>query len=286
MNSWGLPAVGSPGSNLKTQLRRQQRRHSQQCYRLMQAKLLALVTPVPATAIRASDLETFRSNLFNPAAELVKVKESIDGWQLKQSPTPQLTSPASVCNWCGIWMPMPMPRQIVLERPVTKLRNTEVNDGIIMAVPVTTATPLDPETVEALPVKINSADSNRNAVPYSMDDIDTDNEVFEVGAPFSCNNVLATGSTSSSDNLFECAELLTPLLSEVVLKLICTHDGNSITVADEKRLRYERAAALRARWLERPYYERQYNGLPWLPRLVPDTDQYKTDPKTGECKTQ
>ena len=250
----------------------------------MQAKLLALVTPVPATAILASDLESFRSNLFT-TAELVK--ESIDDRQLKQSPKPQLTSPASVCKWCGIWTPMPMPRQVQVRSRVTELRNTEVNDNVIVAVPVTTATPLDSEkNVAALPVKIISAVSNRDTVTDSMVEIDASDDDFEVGAPFSCSNVLAKGSTSSSNNLFECAELLTPLLCEVVLKLICTQDGNPITVADEKRLRYERAAALRARWVERPYYERQYNGLPWLPRLVPDTDQYKTDPKTGECKTQ
>ena len=114
-----------------------------------------------------------------------------------------------------------------------------------------------------------------------MVEIDAVVDELELGARFSCNNDLAEESTSCSNNLFECAELLTPMLCEVVLNLICTQDGNNITVADEKRLRQQRAAALRARWVERPY-----NGLPWLPRLVPDTNQYTTDPQTEECKPQ
>jgi len=196
------PAVGPPGTN-KTQLRRQQRRHTQQCYKLMQSKLLALVTSLPAAAILASDLEIFRSNLFKPhATELAK--ERIEDWQLKQSPTPQLSSPASVCKWFGIWVPMPMPKQVlsssnVLERPDTVLRNTEVlNDWILETVPVTTATSLDPETVADLHVKSISVDSNLDTVPYSMVEIDAVVDELELSAPFSCNNVSAEESTSCS----------------------------------------------------------------------------------------
>ena len=67
----------------------------------------------------------------------------------------------------------------------------------------------------------------------------------------------------------------TPMLCEVV----CLMSGD---IAQDKDLRAQRAAALRARWVGQCY-----NSLPWLfSPHVSNADQYTTDPNTGECKTQ
>ena len=92
--------VGPYGTRTRTQLRRQQRRHTQHCYLLLQSKLLALVKPMPA-AINVQDLESFRANLFSMPSELVAEQspESIEILQRKESHQPDINSlDANVCN--------------------------------------------------------------------------------------------------------------------------------------------------------------------------------------------
>ena len=52
----------------RTQLRRQQRKHSELSYRALKHRLVAVVTPAPASALKALDLEHFRAQLFSPVA--------------------------------------------------------------------------------------------------------------------------------------------------------------------------------------------------------------------------
>ena len=52
------------GGASRTTIRRMQRRHSQVCYAAMKNKLLCLVRPVPAGAIQADRLESFRAMLY------------------------------------------------------------------------------------------------------------------------------------------------------------------------------------------------------------------------------
>ena len=73
----------------QTVLRRMQRKHSQISYKLMKAKLLALVSPMPTPAIQATDLEAFRATIYT----------------VKQ--TANYASPTGSTCWCGIWLPLP-----------------------------------------------------------------------------------------------------------------------------------------------------------------------------------
>ena len=138
------PAVGPPGTN-RTHTRRQQRRHSQQCYKLLQSKLLALVTPLPAAAILASDLETFRQDLFKQKTEVAN--ERIEDLELKHSSKPHLTPHASEpiqssdmyeCNWCGIWQPLTIPESRVMPAQLSEGANKELDShpGQILVTPI------------------------------------------------------------------------------------------------------------------------------------------------------
>ena len=100
--SCNKPTVGPPGTS-KTQLRRQQRRHTQHCYMLLQNKLLALLRPTPAAAILVEDLETFRADLFAEKVESPQLEEFIEPEHVH----------ANICNWCGTWTPLPMPVQSI-----------------------------------------------------------------------------------------------------------------------------------------------------------------------------
>ena len=75
--SCNKPTVGPPGTS-KTQLRRQQRRHTQHCHMLLQNKLLALLRPTPASGIQVEDLETFRADLLAEKVESPHLEELIE----------------------------------------------------------------------------------------------------------------------------------------------------------------------------------------------------------------
>ena len=86
-------------ASVKTQLRRLQRKHSQNSYRLMKAKLLAIVSPMPSLAIQAADLEAFRTSIYNISPVKTDAEEPIE----------LLASLGNgVCSWCGIWQPLPI----------------------------------------------------------------------------------------------------------------------------------------------------------------------------------
>ena len=137
------PAVGPPGTN-RTHTRRQQRRHSQQCYKLLQSKLLALVTPLPAAAILASDLETVRQDLFK---QTEVANERIEDLELKHGSKPHLTPHASEpiqssdmyeCNWCGIWQPLTIPESRVMPAQLSESAKEELDShpGQILVKPI------------------------------------------------------------------------------------------------------------------------------------------------------
>ena len=110
MNSWVQPAVAKPANpghakNLtRTQLRRLQRRHTQQSYVLMRNKLINMVRPLPPTALIAEHLEAFRATLYTGVSEEKALQGPLD------DTAPVLTA----CNWCGTWMPMPRQANIAI----------------------------------------------------------------------------------------------------------------------------------------------------------------------------
>ena len=71
----------------RTQLRRCQRNFAKHTYLQAKSQFLALVRPLPAGALKATELETFRQNLFS------------DTWQ-------PATLVGNSCLWCGIWTPL------------------------------------------------------------------------------------------------------------------------------------------------------------------------------------
>ena len=94
------PAVAPPafpGPANSTKLRRQQRKHTQISYRLMKAKLLSLVCPLPAPAIAAVDLEAFRESIYIVKADAASAE-----------PEPHVLLTANMCPWCGTWQPLPV----------------------------------------------------------------------------------------------------------------------------------------------------------------------------------
>ena len=277
----------------------------------MKAKLLAIVSPMPSPAILAADLEEFRTSIYNMDSVKEDAEEPID-------------LPASLgnsmCSWCGIWQPLPIAPICSQQMAVDKygagaLGNQPTVARLVDAV----AAESDPDNtrlgelgnqptvatevaVAAVPDPLTSRvpHAPRSPKMFSAESMAMWKEPLQASylvqtrmrryifkkqpwhaAAASCNNVFTGESTSISSNLFESAELLAPLLCEVVSKHRCTNRDVHSTAVYDKLLRKQRAAALRARWVDRPY-----NGLPWLPRLVPDTNQYTTDPETGECKVQ
>ena len=98
---WLKDTVASPAhpghAKTNTQVRRLQRKHTQHSYRQMKVKLLSLINPLPALAIKAADLEAFRESIY-----LAKVVEDA------AEPEPLLlVHTDSMCSWCGIWQPLP-----------------------------------------------------------------------------------------------------------------------------------------------------------------------------------
>jgi len=69
----------------RSQLRRAQRKHTQQAYRLLQQRLLAVIRPSPPEGIIAVNLEEFRLNQYIPRPQ---------------------GRPNSTCSWCGVWTPL------------------------------------------------------------------------------------------------------------------------------------------------------------------------------------
>ncbi len=69
----------------------------------MKAKLLSLVSPMPASAFLAADFEALRASIYNVelVEEDVLVPEPID--------LPAQQSGRNMCSWCGIWQPLPSP---------------------------------------------------------------------------------------------------------------------------------------------------------------------------------
>ena len=66
----------------------------------MKAKLLSLVSPLPAKAIQAADFEAFRESIYIlKAVEAAAEPEPFD--------LPALHSGRNMCSWCGIWQPLP-----------------------------------------------------------------------------------------------------------------------------------------------------------------------------------
>ena len=74
----------------RTQLRRAQRKHTQHSYLVLKAKLQAVVTPLPR-AIPATDLETFRAELYDHAFTQMGDDQPVQ---------------STTCISCGLWSPL------------------------------------------------------------------------------------------------------------------------------------------------------------------------------------
>jgi len=84
----------------KTQLRRQQRLHSQQSYQSLKFKLLSVVQPLPA-APEATRLEEFRGWLFAPGQEFSPCHAAA------AISKPAFSKPLlHECQWCGVLAPV------------------------------------------------------------------------------------------------------------------------------------------------------------------------------------
>ena len=95
------------GANSKTRIRKEQRQHSKLSYQAMKTKLLCLVRPLPL-AIQASDLETFRADLFQSI--IITMTQDFSE-QPESQPTEAIEQTtdmpqAVTCNWCGTWVPL------------------------------------------------------------------------------------------------------------------------------------------------------------------------------------
>ena len=99
--------MGPEGTNAMTRLRRAQRKHSQQSYLAMKAKLLGLVRPLPK-AIYVSDLELFRADLFTKTQELPEQPEpEVQPIEALDQTKDRCISASVTCGWCGTWVPLP-----------------------------------------------------------------------------------------------------------------------------------------------------------------------------------
>lgn len=99
MANWsgtGYGGIAVPCSANRTLLRRLQRKHTEQSYRLMKAKLLSIVKPMPIAAF-SEDLEEFRHTLYANRDDCNR------------------------CLWWGIWIPIP-------KNPIT-IFTTEVKEA-------------------------------------------------------------------------------------------------------------------------------------------------------------
>ena len=146
------------------------------------------------------------------------------------------------CNWCGTWMPLPRQATIAISR-----------DNCNEALEATTAEVLLP----IQPVLEKAGEEHRDSDDFGL------------------NNIGILPETSNNLSEVEGLIMDAPMVCEVVSLMW----GDP---AQEKRLRAQRVAALRARWVGKCY-----TALPWLySPQVSTKGQYTTDPYTGECKTQ
>ena len=221
---------------------------------LMKQKLISLVRPIPSTALQAENLESFRAHLYTAECpEFLPLQPTDD--------TVSILSGAC-CSWCGTWMPLP--RQAIIA--IDSFPNTEASEATAAEEEEETLDAHDPTTIITTVVKeIISADIQRTG---KDDSEDLGFKIIDIGAiPPELSN-------------FDYFEYLagSPMLCEVV----CLMWGGG-DKAQEKYLRAQKVAALRARWVGRKDNE----FLPWLSSPhVSASGQYATDPNTGECKTQ
>ena len=237
------PTVGPPGTS-KTQLRRQQRRHTQHCYMLLQNKLLALLRPTPASAIQVEDLETFRADLFAEKVESPQLEEFIEPEHVH----------ANICNWCGTWMPLPMPVQTITCNSTSDA--PEAGDST---------------TLEA-------------GIPDFLDEVaDIADPLKAIGLsePPSLNDSLTVEPVLDKPNnqLDWAGLLLAPLLCEVVSHIRCSGGKAkaNVDVAEPCTNRLKKYSFKRTRICEVPEAQSPSS---------PPTPQYYTEESSGECKTQ
>ena len=235
-------------ANTKTQLRRLQRKHTQHSYMLMKIKLLNLVRPIPTTALQAEELETFRAHLYTAekAPEILPLPP-MDGSAVLSS---------VCCIWCGTWMPIP-------RQTVTAIINGPSNTA------ASEATAAEEDVEGTL-----DADARFASVEITATGSEEDSE--SIGF----NNInIGAIPQELSNNSFDFFENLTgsPMLCEVV----CNVGGNAAQ-GYIRHLRAQRVAALRARWVGRPFPGPLWLSSPPVSTMGP----YSTDPHTGECKMQ
>ena len=269
-SSCNKPTVATPAvagtANLKTRIRRLQRKHTEASYRHMKEKLLQIVQPLPK-AVYAADLEEFRHTLY--------CKEE-----------PVLTNPLEPCinrcMWCGIWTPLPT-QPIIATTRQPLLQQLEAVDTSVDA--------LLEECLCQAPFELETLEETTAPIPKELQLDNQEQTIFWTNEP--C--MYRTDSNSVKNNEIHLPSLLLPPVTPEVsyildmfeyltggpmlCEVVSLMRGRDISL--DKDLRGQRAAALQARSVE------QCQSLTWLSsQPEPTPDQHGTDPNTGECSQQ
>ena len=253
-SSCNKPTVATPAvagtANLKTRIRRLQRKHTEASFRHMKEKLLQIVQPLPKAAY-AADLEEFRHTLY--------CKEE-----------PVLTNPSEPCikrcMWCGIWTPLPT-QPIIATTRQPLLQQLEAVDTSVDA--------LLEECLCQAPCELETLEET---TAPTLAELQLENQEQNIlNSEIHLPSLLLPPVTPEVSYIPDMFEYLTggPTMCEVV-SLMRVRD-----ISQDKDLRGQRAAALQARSVE------QCQSLTWLSsQPVPIPDQHGTDPNTGECTQQ
>ena len=280
------------GANTKTRIRKEQRLHSKLSYLAMKSKLLSLVKPLPV-AMQASDLETFRADLYHPISTESPPTTATD----RKTDMPQ----AATCTWCGTWVPLPVTlgvhNELVTTGIVGELGNQPTVDAITSKSAVAAST--DPNngslnigelgnqpTVDAITSTTAVAactDPNNGRLYGELGNQPTVAIFAAVAATADPANISIPQSSapSPSGDIIDLADLLSPSLCEVVSSIEGAWDGD----------RRQRVAAFKARGCKPVPAGFSWTGidvsrhafcltLPCQPPL------FQKDEATGECKQQ
>ena len=252
MDSWFQPAVAPPApgyANSYTRKRRLQRKHTAASYKLLKAKLLQCIKPMPS-AVYSADLEKFRSDLYTE----------------KENHAPASSTPIAeeshqttlVCSWCGIWQPLPVQticsvHPASIEEIDTSLHDPDVLDKLR-------------EVDKAVDALLDASLCQAGIYDSLQAQCRTEKE-----NAMSFQSVLkwkATGDTISHDEVSGNMHRISPVPSK---PLFSSYDV-SLKTSTWKKYSFKRTSgstSIQPEW-----------------QLPPSPQLYTTDETTGECKTQ
>ena len=231
----------------RTLLRRLQRKHTEQSYRQMKAKLLSIVKPMPMAAY-SDDLENFRQTLY----------ANKDCYR---------------CSWCGIWTPIPI-------NPIT-ISTTEVKEACSTAEedPKTchldeTDKAVDPFTIITTVVKEDGCPTEPDPICSQLDVVGKAvDELLELSL---CQPpcMIGSGITTLDDSRSLWARMGTESIFAAD-----AHISRRVEPSwDEVNYSFKRT---------RPPEAEVPEALPNSVSSLPVPSQlYSTDESTGECKSQ